>query len=97
MQNSKCRIISVKELSCFALFEISCYICGAIARYADILESVFRSPYKRMWKFSRERTKRIALISCIYAIGVSYADVLLYTGVGHSVVYSLKGHSTTFL
>ncbi len=30
MQNSKCRIISVKELSCFALFEMSCYICGAV-------------------------------------------------------------------
>jgi len=40
--------------------------------------------------------ERTALISCIYAVGMLYADVLLYTGVGHCSVYSLKGHSTTF-
>ena len=42
MQNSKCRIISGKESSCFALFEISCYICVAVLglqTYFD--ESVF--------------------------------------------------------
>ena len=59
-------------------------------RIADILESVFRSPYKKMWKFSKEEGRRATLISCIYAIGMLYANVLLYTGVRHCSVYSSK-------
>ena len=40
--------------------------------------------------------ERTTPISCIYAIGMFYANVLLYTGVGHCIVYSCIGHSTTF-
>ncbi|MBQ5691476.1 MAG: hypothetical protein IIV24_08280, partial [Alistipes sp.] len=41
MQNSKCRIISAKELSCFALFEISCYICGLEITSISAMKKLF--------------------------------------------------------
>ena len=42
------------------------------------IESVFRTPYLKMWKFSELREERIALISCIYRYGTSCA-LLSYT------------------
>ena len=47
------------------------------------IESVFRTPYLKMWKFSELRVERTALISCIYRYGILYAIALYYTGVGH--------------
>jgi len=41
-----------------------------------------------MWKFSKEEGRRATLISCIYAVGMSCTDMLLYTGVRHCSVYS---------
>ena len=61
-------------------FVVQSQDCGHIRK-------CFSHSLLKMWKFSRPKDKRIALISCIYAIGVSYADVLLYTGVGHCNVY----------
>ena len=61
------------------------------------IESVFAlSPLENVAVFKNKRTKRIALISCIYAIGVSCTDVLLYTGVGYRIVYFCLGFATTF-
>ena len=63
---------------------------------ADILESVFRALNRKCGSFHKSGDQRIALISCIYAIGMLYANILLYTGVGHSIVYSDLGFTTTF-
>ena len=90
MQNSKCRIISGKEPSCFALFEISCYICVAVLGLQTYRKCFSHCPTMKMWKFSKLRDIRIALISCIYAVGMLYANVLLYTGVGHAAFILLK-------
>ena len=39
--------------------------------------------------------ERTTPISCIYAFGMSYANVLLYTGVGHCIVCFSQGFTTT--
>ena len=48
-----------------------------------------------MWKFSEVKDIRTTPISCIYAIGMFYANVLLYTGVGHCIVYFCLGFVRT--
>ena len=60
------------------------------------IESVFRALNRKCGSFHKSGDQRIALISCIYAIGTLCANILLYTGVGHSIVYSDLGFTTTF-
>ena len=38
---------------------------NVLIRWMNIYESVFRSPNLKMWKFSKLRDKRTALISCV--------------------------------
>ena len=57
----------------------------------------FRSPSKKMWKFSVQEGKRTALISCIV---MWLCTLCAYTHTiqvwGYCIVYSCTGHSTTF-
>ena len=45
----------------------------------------------------KERGQRIALILCIYTIGVPTPIEVLYIGVGYCIVYSLNGFVRAFL
>ena len=57
----------------------------------------FRSPSKKMWKFSVQEGERTALISCIV---MWLCTLCAYTHTiqvwGYCIVYSCTGHSTTF-
>ena len=57
----------------------------------------FRSPSKKMWKFSVQEGERTALISCIVMRRcILFAPTHTIQVWGYCIVYSCTGHSTTF-
>ena len=96
MQNSKCKIISRKEFSCFVLFEISCYICGAVLGLQTYRKCFSQSLIENVEVFKTvgQRTTPIScIVMCDYAFLGIY-PILFKCGVLYRLL--LSGHSTTF-
>ena len=77
---------------CFDFLHFSEKVSIFVTQSAGL--QTYRKCFSESWienveVFIREG-ERTALISCIYAVGMLYANVLLYTSVGHAAFILLK-------
>lgn len=90
----QCPCVSVVRFAkIFSIFVVS---MGLTARRQTYLMKVFSQSLTENLTVFKERGQRIALIPCIYTIGVPTPIEVLYIGVGYCIVYSLNGFVRAF-